>query len=248
MSPSRNGLSGAAKAGAVVLLIVLVLGGAYFAPSLMRGGNATATSSGNGAACSGSDGGNQTVSLLALFACFSQMQLQVTSNTVALPDGSIQQQTIAYRVLGTASFNSTQHTKVEFSQVGGLSSDDVIAWFNSRGVIDRLDVLQGRQNYTGPGAPFFAAIYTSGFGTIPALTNNATLLSMLSKTSENTTSLGPTELDVATYHLAGPTSQFKSVTMQIATIPGTSVRFAVYIDQKATDGSETTIQVQSVTK
>ena len=246
MNPSKSGLSSAAKTGIVVVVVVLVLGGAYLAPSLSKG-SAAQSSSHTLASCSSASGGNQTVGLPLLFACFSQMQVLETSNTSPI-GGGVSRQNVAYTVLGTASFNSSQHTKVKFSSVGSGSTNDVIAWFNSAGVIDRLDVIQAGKNYTGPGAPFFALTYTGVFGLIPQLSNNATLLSMLSKTSQNTTSIGSTQLDVTTYHLVVPTSQIKSVTLKLATIPGTNQSFAVYLDEKAPDGSENTFQVMSVTK
>lgn len=244
MNSSKRGLSSAAKMGIVVALVVLVLGGAYLGPSLSKGGGQN--SSQTVVTCSSQSGGNQTIELPLLFACFSQMQVQNSMNTGPNQGGVVTQEDLAYLVLGTATFNSTQHTKVEFSQVG--VGDNVIAWYNPAGKIDRLDDLRGGKNYTGPGAPYFALTYTAGFGLIPQITNNATLLSMLSKTSENMTSIGATQLDVTTYHLVVPTHQIKSLTVKYAAIPGTNVRFAVYLDQKSTDGSETTIQVLSVTK
>jgi hypothetical protein len=242
MNPSKSGLSSAAKTGIVVVLVVLVLGVAYVSPSLLKGGT---SSSAQSEVCSGSAGGSQNIGLLTLFRCFSQMQMQASLNTLNQPGGNFQSQTLAYVVLGTATLNSTPHTKVEFTVVG--SGNDVVAWFNSTGGIDRLDVI-GQRNYTGPGAPILAQSYTAGFGLIPVISNNATLLSMLSQTTENTTSIGPTMLNVTTYHLPVPTSVYKSITAKYATIPGTNLRLVVYLDQKTRDGTETTIQVQSVTR
>jgi hypothetical protein len=142
---------------------------------------------------------------------------------------------------------STQYLKVQFSQAGVISN--VIAWINQKGGVDRVDIL-GSRNYTGSGAYTLPAVttYLSAFGLISALAGNATLISMLSKTSENMTAIGPTQLDVATYHLVVPTQPYKSVTAKFANIPGTSTRFLVYFDEKMTDGSETTLQILSITK
>src|SRR4029077_10732329 len=106
------------------------------------------------------------------------------------------------------------------------------------------------RNYTGCCAYALPAIttYLSAFGLIPASAANATLISMLSQTSENMTTIGPSQMDVVTYHLVVPTHPYKSVTAKFATIPGTSTRFLVYFDEKLTDGSETTLQILSITK
>jgi hypothetical protein len=242
MNPTTRGLSTAAKTGVVVVLIVIVLGGAYLAPSLSKGTSTTALSCGSG---SNAGGGNQTLTLLSLFGCFSQMQLQITISDQA---GAIPQQEImSYRVLGQASFNSTQHTKVDFSQTGA-ANHEVVAWFNPGGVVDRLDILGGGRNYTGPGAAIFAQTYTTAFSIVTDTSNNATLLSLLSKTTENTTSIGGTQLNAATYHLAVPSPPFKTITAEYATIPGTHQRLAVYLDEKMTDGTRKTFQVLSLTK
>ncbi len=189
--------------------------------------------------------GGQNIGLLTLFNCFSQMQMQDTLNTMAQPDGSIQRQTVSYVVLGKAQFNLTQHTKVEFSQAGVGNS--VVAWFNPSGVVDRLDVLGG-SNYTGPGAAILAQTYTTAFGLLTTISNNATLLSMLSKSSESTMTIGPTQLDATTYQLPVPTPPYKTITVKYVTIPGTYQRLAVYLDEKTTNGAETTVEVLSITK
>ncbi len=242
MNPSKSGLSTAAKTGVVVVLVVLVLGVAYASSSLLKGG---ATSSYTAPSCAGSGAHGQTIGLLTLFACFSQMQISATLNTMSQPEGNFQQQAYAYNVLGTATWNSTPHMRVEFTIVG--SGDDVVAWFNSTGGVDRFDII-GQKNYSGPGAPILAQSYTSAFGVIPAISNNATLLSMLSQSTENATMIGSTQLNVTTYHLPVPTPEYKSITAKYAAIPGTNLKILVYLDQKATDGTETIIQVQSVTK
>jgi hypothetical protein len=242
MNPSDGGLSTSAKTGIVLVLVILVLGSAYLVPPLLKGGGTSSVQP--AVSCPSTGGANQTIELLTLFECFSQMQMQATANTLGQPDGSFQQQTVAYNVLGTARLNSAPYTKVEFTTVG--ANQPVVAWCNSTGGIDRLDVISDR-NYTGPGAAIIAQAYTSTFGLIPALSNNASLLSMLSKTTENTTSIGPMQLKVATYQLPAPTSQYKTFTVQYATIPGTDLRFVVYLHEKTSDGAETTIQVQSIT-
>ena len=242
MNPSRRGLSGAAKGGIVVILVLVVLAGAYFAPSALSGGSGTTTLSTVTSTASGS----QEFGLLSLFGYFSQMQVQTILNTATLPDGSLQKSTMSYLVLGKGTFDSVLYTKVEFSQLGAGNSN-VIAWFNSTGVVNRLDIIGGR-NYSGPGAAILAQTYTIAFGLIPVITNNSTLLSMLAKVSQNTTSIGPTKLDVSYYQLAAPTPLYKTVNVGYATVPGTNQRFVVYLYEKTLDGAETTVQVMSVTK
>jgi hypothetical protein len=114
-------------------------------------------------------------------------------------------------------------------------------------VVNRVDVV-GVRNYTGSGAYFLAQAYTSAYGLIPEISDNATLLSLLSKTSETTTSIGPTTMNVTTYSLAAPTGVYTSLTVKYATIPGTNVQLAVYVSEETTDGSTSTIQVTSLTK
>lgn len=242
---AKSGITTAAKAGIVVVLALLVLGGGYLAPAMLKGSGTSTSFSQTVASSSSPIGGNQTIDLLSLFGYFSQAQVQAISS-VPDPDGPIiNQWTFAYHVLGTASFNSTQHTKVEFSQAG--VDADVVAWFNSAGVVDRLDVI-GSQNYTGPSAATLAQSYTTAFSRVTSLAANSTLLSLLSKTSENTTSLGPTQLHVATYQLSAPTSPYKSITVQYATIPGTNQRIVVYVDQAMNDGTEFISKVLSLAK
>jgi hypothetical protein len=246
MNLSKSGLSSAAKTGVIVVIVILVLGGAYLAPSMLKGGGTSTTSSQSGASCLSTAGANQPIGLLSLFACFSQMQMDTIVDTQGQPGGTVERMTVAYLVLGTATENSTPHTKVEFSEPGSGGSN-VIAYFNSTGVVDRIDIVGGK-NYSGPGATILAQTYTTAFGLIPVITNNATLTSMLSKTSENTTSVGPTQLDVTTYHLTAPQAPYKSIIAQYATIPGTNVRFVIYLDEKTTDLTDTTVHVTSITK
>jgi hypothetical protein len=251
MNLANAGLSTSAKTGVVVILVIVVLGTAYLAPS-KSGGSAAGPASSQPTVVVPSSGTNaQALALLPLFGNFSQMQLLESAVDNSQGVGPVtQQMTDSYLVLGKGTINSTdstQYLKVEFAQAGVVSN--VIAWVNPRGGVDRVDVL-GVRNYTGNAAYALPAVttYLSAFGVIPALAGNATLISMLSKTSENTTSIGPSQLDVVTYHLVIPTQPYKSVTAKFATIPGTGSRFLVYFDEKLTDGSETTLQVLSVTK
>jgi hypothetical protein len=260
MNPAKAGLSTGGKSAVVLVLIIIVLGATYLAPK--PSGTTTSSTSSQLTVSAPSSGANtQAVTLLPLFGNFSQMQLQ--ESALDASQGGIgpipQVVTVSYLVLGKSTLNSTtfissttrtvstQYLKVQFSQAGVISN--VIAWINQKGGVDRVDIL-GSRNYTGSGAYTLPAVttYLSAFGLISALAGNATLISMLSKTSENMTAIGPTQLDVATYHLVVPTQPYKSVTAKFATIPGTSTRFLVYFDVKMTDGSETTLQILSITK
>jgi hypothetical protein len=261
MNPAKAGLSTGGKSAVVLVLIVIVLGYAYLAPP-KQGGTSTNSTSSQSAGPSSTSGANvQALGLLPLFGNFSQMQLQesVLDNSQGGVGPIPQQTTVSYLVLGKATLTTTtivssstrvdslQELRIEFSQAGVISN--VIAWINPRGGVDRVDVL-GVRNYTGSGAYTLPAVttYLSAFGLISALAGNATLISMLSQTSENMTTIGQTQLDVVTYHLVVPTHPYKSVTAKFATIPGTSTRFLVYFDEKMTDGSETTLQILSITK
>jgi hypothetical protein len=249
MNPAKRGLAAAGKVGIVVVIVVLVLGGVYLAPSMLSTGSSrstTATSSSQSAQASSSTvAGGQGTALLSLFGYFSQMQLQTSAydNNEAFP--LAEQHDYSYLVLGKGTINSTQYTKVEFSQA--VTNSDVVAWFNPQGGVDRVDVV-GVRNYTGPTAYVYTQLYVSAFSVITGLSNNATLLSILKQTSQNTTSFGPTQLPVTTYSLATPTAPFASATLALATIPGTTAKIAVYFDEKTTDGLETTYQVMSLTK
>src|SRR5438477_2504052 len=185
MNPAKAGLSTGGKTGVVVVLIVVVLAAAYLAPPKSGPNTTDSTSSQPSGSAPSSGASTPAVGLLPLFGAFSQMQMQesVVDNSQggvgAVPQGV----TVSYLVLGTAKLNSTSYTKVEFSQAGVPSN--VIAWVNPKGGIDRLDVLGGK-NYTGSGVPTLpmVATYLSAFGLLPSLAGNATLISMLSKTSE----------------------------------------------------------------
>ncbi|MDA4117107.1 MAG: hypothetical protein OK455_02055 [Thaumarchaeota archaeon] len=246
MNPAKRGLTTGGKLGIVVILVILVLGGAYFAPSLMTGGTHSSSSSSRSAGSSSIPlAGNQTLGLLSLFGYFSQMQMQAATYDNSEGNALVEQHTVSYVVLGKASLNSTQYTKVQFSQTG--SSNPIIAWFNSSGGINRVDLI-GVGNYTGTSASVYAQLYVSAFSLITGLSSNATIFSILSKTSENTTSIGPTKLDVVSYALAAPTPPYTSITARYATIPGTNTRLAVYLDEKTSDLMESVVQVLSLTK
>lgn len=121
--------------------------------------------------------GNRTLGLLSLFGYFSQMQVQ--ESTYDRSDGAqayFDHHTVAYLVLGKASLNSTQYTRVEFSQTG--VDTDVIAWFTQQGGVDRVDVL-GVGNYTGSSGGIYMQVYILTFSLITGLSNNTTLLSLL---------------------------------------------------------------------
>jgi hypothetical protein len=254
MNPSKKGLSSAGKTGVVVVLIIIVLAAAYLAPSLTKGGGSPSRSSNSSAV--------QINGMVALFQDFPRMQVAVGSYNSA--DGSTTNQSLAYTVLGTGTLTTTatttlangskitssasaDYTKVEFTTIG--IGHNIVAWYNSTGAIIEEDII-GERNYTGNGVPNlpFMIPYTSAFGELVSVTDNATLLSHLSKTSESTMSIGPTQMDVTTYVLAVRSPPYSSMTVRIATIPGTNVTLAVYVNAKLTDGSTSLIQVTSLTR
>lgn len=245
MNPDRSGLSTAGKAGIIVILAILVLGAIYVAPSLTSGGGTTSTSSHSTGSSSTLFTGDQTIELLSLFGYFSQMQIHVASYDHSEGNALIEQHTLGYQVLGKGSLNSTQYTRVQFTQEG--EGTNLVAWFNPQGGIDRVDV-PGVRNYTGATASVYAQIYVATFSIITGVSNNSTLLSLLSKTSQAATTIGSTALDVATYALKAPTPPYTNVTVKYASIPGTNLRFAVYFDENTSDLTETTVQVLSITK
>jgi hypothetical protein len=255
MNPSKRGLSSAAKVGVVVVLILIVLGAVYLVPSLSKG-------SGNQKSASSNSSSEPITSMYSLIGDFSKMQ--VTLDSYDAPDDIVTNQSYAYTALGAAtqtttttttlangqtstSTNSSEYTRVEFTTIG--SGDDVVVWYNSSGGIGDEEVL-GERNYTGNGVynlPFMDP-YTSSFGSLVSLTDNATILSLLTKTSEATMSIGPTQMDVTTYVLPGRTSEYTSMTAKFATVPGTDVQFMVYLNEKIPDGSTTLLEVTSLTR
>jgi hypothetical protein len=255
MDSHREGLSSAGKAGVVVVLIIVVLGAAYVGPSMLAGSGTRSTSQSAGPGSGSAPGPtppDPAAALLPLFGYYSQMQ--VLQSALGAPQGGISpgvtQLTFSYLVLGKGTWNSTQYTRVQFSQSG--QAHNVIAWFSPSGRIDRVDVLPGT-NYTrtgagNPGNLPVMQVYVNAFSVITSLATNSTLISMLSKTTENMTSIGQSQLDVTTYQLAVPTQPYKSLTAKYGLVPGTNITLLVYFDAKMTDGSETTIQVLSLTK
>jgi hypothetical protein len=240
MNPSKNGLSSAGKTGVVVVLIVIVLGAAYLIPSLSKG-------SGSPSATSGSNTNEDKITGMAsLFGDFRQMQ--VTVDNYDAPDGFVTNSSVSYNVLGTGTLNSTKYTRVEFATAGQTST--VIGWFNSTGGIGDVEVLGQARNYTGNGVSAlpFIQVYTNAFGGLVALTDNSTLLSHLSMTSEGLTSLGPTQVDVTAYALIGRSAPYDSLTLRIATIPGTNVQLVVYVNEKLSDESTSLVQVTSLAR
>jgi hypothetical protein len=243
MDTAKRGVSTAAKTTVVVALVFVALGVAYFTPALSTIGGASSTTLQPVGAGSTSGSADQNAGVVALLAHFSQMDMQVT--VYSGQNAYTEQQSVSYLILGKVALNSTQYTKVEFTTVGVGNS--VVAWFDPQGGIYRVDVL-GDRNYTGSGAYILAQPYITSFSLIPTITDNATLFSMLSKTAENTTSIGPTLVDLSTYSLAVPTAPYKSLTVMYAVLPGTSEKIAVYLHERTTDGTDTTVQVSSLTK
>ena len=213
MNPSKRGLGTAGKASAVVVLIILGLGAIYLIPKFSTSAQSQAPSSNPGA--------QQVTGMPSLFYDFTRMQVRVDVNDPV--DGLVQNENYTYAVLGKGTLNSTEYTRVEFTTVG--VGNDIVAWYNSTGGIGEVDII-GVRNYTGSGAQNlpFMSIYSSAFGTLVSITNNDTLLSQLSKTSEVLTSIGPTQMDVTEYVLPAKSAPYSALTLRLATIPGTSAQ------------------------
>jgi len=237
LNPSKRGLGAAGKTGAVVVLIIVVLGAIYLIPKYSAASQSQASSSNSGV--------QRITGLPSLFADFPRMQVLLDVNDPV--NGILQDQSYSYTVLGKGTLNSTEYTRVEFTTVG--VGNDVVAWYNSTGVINEVDVV-GVRNYTGSGAHNlpFVTIYSGAFVGLVSMANNATLLSLLSKTSEGLTSIGPTQMDVTTYVLSGHSPPYSSLTLRLATIPGTDATLASYVDEKATDGATSILQITSLTR
>ncbi|HUK75628.1 MAG TPA: hypothetical protein VLU99_07535, partial [Nitrososphaerales archaeon] len=233
----RRGISSGVKTAIVLVAVVVVLASVYEVPTLLTPKKAAPPP----VTC-----GSGTFQLLSLFSCFSQMSLTTIVDTTSELQGTIETEMIAYQVLGQANYNGTSYTKVEFATPG--VGNQVVAWFNASGVVGRIDLLTTGRNYTGPGAAILAQSDTTEFGLIPTITNNSTLTSMLSQTTENTTTIGSVSVGLTVYHLAVPTTPYKSITVEYATIPGTTQQMLVYLNEKLTTGESTTIQVTSLTK
>jgi len=237
MNPSRRGVGTAVKVGAAIVLIILGLGSIYLIPKFSAASQSQAPTSNPGA--------KQITGLPSLFYDFSRMQVAVDVNDQV--DGYVQDASYSYTVLGKSTLDSVEYTRVEFTTVG--VGNDVVVWYNATGGINEVDVV-GARNYTGNGTrnlPFIAT-YTGAFGGLVSIANNGTLLSLLSRTSEVLTEIGPTQMDVATYVLHGRSYPYSSLTLQLATIPGTDVQLLTYLDEKTTDGSTTVVQVTSLTR
>lgn len=237
MNPSKKGLSTGGKAGAVVVLIIMVLGAIYLIPKFSAPSQTQRTGSNPGA--------EQITGMPSLFYDFSKMQVWVDVNSPL--NGNLENANYSYAVLGQGTLNSTVYTKVEYTTLG--LGDDVIVWYNSTGGIGDVNVV-GQQNYAGNGSanlPFITN-YRSAFGGLISITDNATLLSHLGKTSTVLTSIGSTQMDVTTYVLSGRMSPYSSLTLGVATIPGTSVQLVTYLNEKTTDGTTSVVQVTSLTR
>jgi len=237
MNPSKRGLGTAGKAGAVIILVIIALGAIYLVPKF--------TASSQPQASGPNAVPKQITGMPSLFYDFSQIQVSVDVNDVA--DGYIQNQSYSSTVLGKSTVNSVVYTRVEFSTVG--VENNVVVWYNATGGINEVDVV-GVRNYTGNGTrnlPFITT-YSDAFGGLFSVPNNNTLLSLLSKTSEALTNIGPTQMDVTSYVLHGRSYPYSSLTLQIATIPGTDVQLLTYLDEKTTDGTTTVFQVTSLTR
>ena len=236
MNPSKRGLGSAGKAGAVVVMIVIVLGTIYLLPRYTGSQSQGATSNAVPEKITG---------LPSLFYDFTKMQISVDVNDPL--NSFVQTQSFSYTVLGKGTLNSTVYTRVEFTTVG--VGNDVIIWYNSTGGISEVEVV-GVRTYTGNGTsnlPFITT-YSGAFGALVSIGNNATLLSLLGKTSEDQTSIGSTKMDVSTYVLAGRSYPYSSLTLKLATIPGTDVQLITYIDEKSFQGATSLIQVTSLTR
>lgn len=245
MVPAKGGLSTARKAGVVIVLIVIVLGVAYLAMPLVTGGSTSTTSSSARSSSGALAGSGNTIGLLSLFGNFSQMKIWTASYDHGEGGGPQEQHNFSYIVLGKAPLNSTPHTKVRFSEVG--TSGDIVAWFNSQGSIDRVDVL-GATNYTGSVASLYAQKYLSALLSVTGSSNSSSILPPLKQTSQTTMSIGSTQMSVSAYQLAAPTSPFTNVTVRFATVPGTNAKVLVYLDENTNDNMETVFQVTSLTK
>lgn len=237
MNPSRRGLGTGAKVGAVLAVIVIVVGALYLLPML-------SSSSPKGPVTN--VGANGPSGVYPLIQDFSKMTITVDTNDV--PDQYAQNQTLAYTVLGKGAIGSTQYTKVEFVTVG--QEADVVCWYNSSGGLGEVQLLgEGGRNYTGNALATlpFISTYTVDFSVFDKITNNATLFSELVPSTATTTTIGPTKAYVATYLLSAPTAVYSNIIVKYATFSGTNLRLAVYVYEKAPDKSSQTLEITSLT-
>lgn len=249
MNPSKRGLSTSAKAGAAVIVIIVVVGVLYFDPGVLKlGSSPTTNASGPVSAL----GGNGTQGLYSMVRAFSQMQLAVDIND---PNNGVSNMTYSYTVLGNMNSGSTQFTRVEFVTVG--AGNAVIIWFyaNGNGSVGEVEVPQlgASGNFTrgqGPtngllNLPYYTT-YANLFGVIPSLTDNATLFSTLTKYSEGAANVGPTQADVITYNLASHSATYSEITVKVATVAANNVKLVVYLYTKTHDGATQLIKVTSL--
>jgi hypothetical protein len=237
MNPSRRGLGTAGKAGAVIVMLVIVLGTLYLLPRY--------SSSSQSQPATSNAVPEKITGMPSLFYDFTGMQVSAYINDPA--DDFVQNQSYTYTVLGTAKLNSTLYTRVEYTTVG--VGNDVIVWYNSTGGINEVEVV-GVRTYTGNGTrnlPFITT-YTGLFGSLVSVTDNDTLLSLLSKTSDGTAKIGATQMDVSTYMLYGRLYPYSSLTLKVATIPGTSVQLVTYLDEATAAGTSSLLRVTSLTR
>lgn len=186
---------------------------------------------------------SQLHGILNLFGNFSRVELSTSYSDEVNEDAG--HAGASYVVLGRTFLNSTNYYRVEFKNLGSNTSE--IAWFTPQGGIDRVDVPRNK-NYTGPGAAFYAQTFTSFFSLLPALSNNATLLSGLQKTGTSVESIGLTQMSITTYGLRQPTSAYTNFTVKIATVPGTNIKLVIYFFQEYPNRSNYLFQVVSLTR
>jgi hypothetical protein len=246
----RSGMATSRKIALTIGIVLIVALGAYAAIgsgrlSIVPNGS-NSTSYGTSTATAPLNGLGQPNSILDLFGNFSKMV--VSKHFVDMADGEINAEGgthASYAVLGRTVVNSTNYYKVEFTDLDGNRS--IIAWFDQKGTINRVDVL-GDRNYTGSTALMHAQIFTSTFSFLPSVSYNATLLSGLQRTGESAQGIGPTQMDVTTYNLAAKTAAFSNLTVKIGTVPGTSTKLAVFLYQESPDSSSSLFQVTSLTR
>ena len=241
-------------ASLAVIVILLILGGAYLASSFMKPGTTSSTSVTTLASStsSGSSGNNsnvnagQALGLRWLFGNFSQ--LSYGTSTYDSSEGSkelVDQRNVTYTVLGPATINSTEYTTVRFNDTS--IGRTLIIWFDPQEHVGQIEVV-GIGNSTGAQANLYALPYVSVLMSLVTISDNSSLLPQLTQISQGTMSLGPTQVVVTSYKLAGPSSQYDDLTARFAAIPGTNARLLVYLDEAMTDQTETTIQVLSLAK
>jgi len=251
MKFSVRGIATTKKIVLTIALALVIAGGIYVAlgsgrPGVVPNESQSSSSSSSTALASFSGGAEQPKSTLDLFGNFSRMV--VTIGYVHFADGEVQdkgESHFSYAVLGQGVLNSTNYSKVQFTDLDSKKSG--IAWLNPMGLVDRVDIL-GDKNYTGPSALVYSQAFMAPFSLVPNLTHNATILSGLQKTAEVMQSIGPTKMNVVTYRLAAPSPAYSNYTLKIATVPGTNTKLAVYWYVEDPSTSNTLFEVTSVTR